>query len=171
MSDVKIQMSNVNGQMSNVKSKSAGFTLIELLVVMAILAVLFAIIIIAVNPVRQNQQANNTERRSDINSILNAVYHYAADTGALPTSISTSLKVIGTAATGCASLCGASTPQDACANLTSDLTLRYMNEIPKDPTTGTDAITRYAIFKSVVENRVKVIACDAELGATIEVER
>lgn len=157
--------------MSNVKNKNSGFTLIELLVVMLILAGLFAIVIVAINPVRQRQQANNTERRNDVNVILNAVYQYAAENGVLPPSITTSLKVIGTAATGCASLCRASTPQDACANLTADLTPRFINKIPKDPTEGTDAITRYAIFKSVAENRVTVIACDAELGEEIEVSR
>lgn len=157
--------------MSNVKNKNSGFTLIELLVVMLILAGLFAIVIVAINPVRQRQQANNTERRNDINVILNAVYQYAADNGTLPQSITTSLKVIGTAATGCASLCKASTPQDSCANLTADLTPRYINEIPKDPTTGIDAITRYAIFKSVTENRITVRACDSELGEDIEVSR
>ena len=150
---------------------SRGFTLVELLVVMLILTLLFALVLVAINPVRQRQQANNTQRRNDLNTILNAVYQYAADNGTLPTSISTSLKVIGTAATGCASLCRAATPQDACANLTSNLTPRYIFAIPKDPTTGIDAITRYAIFKSVTENRVTVRACDPELSEEIEISR
>jgi type IV pilus assembly protein PilA len=154
----------------NLKNRN-GFTLIELLVVMAILAVLFTLVLVAVNPVRQAQQANNTERRSQINAILNAVYQYAADNQALPSSITTSLKVIGTASTGCASLCGATTPQDACANLTANLTPRYINSIPFDPTTGNSAITRYAIFKSSTENRVTIKACDAELSETIEMTR
>src|SRR5438105_15677489 len=62
-----------------------GFTLIELLVVIGILAILFAITLIAINPARQFSQANNTKRSSDVNAILNAVNQYMADNrGTLP---------------------------------------------------------------------------------------
>ncbi len=53
-----------------------GFTLIELLVVIGILAVLLAITLIAINPARQFAQANDTQRSSDVNAILNAVWQY-----------------------------------------------------------------------------------------------
>lgn len=155
----------------NIFKSPKGFTLIELLVVMLILTLLFALVLVAINPVRQRQQANNTQRRNDLNTLLNAIYQFAAEKGQLPSSITTSLKIIGTAATGCASLCGATTPQDACANLTADLTTTYINEIPFDPKTGNSAITRYAVFKSSVNNRVTVVACDAELNEEIEVAR
>src|SRR5947207_13710320 len=62
-----------------------GFTLIELLVVIGILAILLAITLIAINPARQFGQANDTNRRSAVTQILNAIGQYAAsNSGQLP---------------------------------------------------------------------------------------
>ena len=68
-----------------IHQRKLGFTLIELLVVIGVLTVLLAIVLIAINPARQFAQANDTQRRSDVNAILNAVHQYAADNkGTLP---------------------------------------------------------------------------------------
>lgn len=65
-----------------------GFTLIELLVVIGILAILLAITLIAINPARQFQQANDTKERSDILQILNAVHQYNAEhKGVMPSAV------------------------------------------------------------------------------------
>lgn len=147
-----------------------GFTLIELLVVMAILAILFALVLIAINPVRQTQQANNTKRRSDINAILNAVNQYAADNaGQLPSGITTSLRLIGTTLDACdATVCGSTFPSGACYDLGGIIASTYIASMPFDPVTGNTSNTRYGITKSNSNNRVTVRACDAELSATIE---
>ena len=74
--------------MRNFDRRLKGFTLVELIVVIGILAALLAIVLVAINPGRQFAQANNTQRRSDVNAILNSVSQYAADNrGALPTGI------------------------------------------------------------------------------------
>lgn len=169
-------MSNINQmvkrQMLNVKchqSKSGGFTLIELLVVMAILAILFALVIVAINPIRQTQQANNTKRRSDINAILNAVNQYVTDNaGQLPSGITTTLRPIGTGGSCSIAICGSEFPSSSCYDLGGVVASTYIASMPHDPVTGTDADTRYAIKKSNSNNRVTVRACDAELSATID---
>lgn len=156
------------------QSRSCGFTLIELLVVMAILSILFALVLVAVNPVRQTQQANNAQRRSDANAILNAVYQYAVDEATFPTGISTSFKVIGTSGSGCSGTCGAYTPTDSCFDLSADVVPLYLASMPFDPESGSSGITRYAIKKSSTDpnlTRITVLSCDADLSATIEVTR
>lgn len=142
-----------------------GFTLIELLVVIGILSVLLVITLVAINPARQFSLANNTKRRSDVNSILNAVQQYASDNkGVLPTGITTSAQNV------------SSTAANVCASLVTD----YLAALPVDPLTNngtsiTDCTaayeTAYTIVKSATNNRITVAAPDAELGDVISVTR
>ncbi|MFA5933455.1 MAG: type II secretion system protein [Microgenomates group bacterium] len=141
---------------------STGFTLIELLVVIGILAVLLTITLVAINPSRQFSQSNNTQRQSNVNSILNAINQYAADNrGALPVGIGTTAATIKN--TGGADIC-------------SSLVPTYIAQLPVDPLTGsyTDCTTYdtgYTVVKSATNNRVTVAAPSAELSVTINVTR
>ncbi|MCB9812978.1 MAG: type II secretion system protein [Pseudomonadales bacterium] len=152
-------------KLPSLKKLNKGFTLIELLVVIGILAILLAIVLIAINPARQFAQANNTQRRSDVNAILNAIHQYAADnSGALPAGITTTATNV------------SDTGADICALLVSD----YLAALPVDPTAGEpvdeagcalEYDTGYTVVTSATNNRVTVTAPSAELGDVISATR
>lgn len=154
------------------KQKQMGFTLIELLVVIGILAVLLAIVLIALNPQQNFRQANNTQRRSDVSAILNAIHQYSAQNkGALPASITATAQTIASTGTGTVNLCG-------------DLVPTYIADLPLDPSTGTQTPansicsdsgatynTGYTVQKSATGNRITVSAPAAENSEVISVTR
>ena len=142
-----------------------GFTLIELLVVIGILVVLLAITLVAINPAKQFAQADNTQRRNDVNAILDAVTQYAADTnGDIPAGITDVPTEVSTGGV------------DLCAILVSE----YLAALPVDPDTGEPVAeadcsaayaTGYNISVSATNNRVTVASPNAELEAVISVTR
>ena len=137
-----------------------GFTLVELVVAIGILTVLFAIALIAINPARQFAQANNTQRRSDVGAILNAIHQYAADkNGALPAGIPTSPASPAEISDGGANLCASLTPT-------------YIADLPLDPSDGSktdpDCLagsynTKYTVVKNT-SGRVTVKATGQDEG-------
>lgn len=152
-----------------------GFTLIEILVVIGIIAILAAIVLIAINPARQFAQANNTQRNSNVNAILNAVGQWMVDNnGEVPPGIpegdpevDADYGVIDN------DLCSALVPT-------------YLPAMPTDPLSDNDGegvtdcstLTAEAdIEYFVVEdedpntNRITVWAQEAELGEDIRVTR
>ncbi len=158
------------------RSYSSGFTLVELVVVVGILAALLAIVLVAINPGRQFAQANNTQRRSDVNAILNAVHQYAADNqGVLPAGIDATERTI------CAPANGASPCATNAVDLCAILVPTYIADLPRDPTVGTisggnncTSATAYNTGYTIVTttaNRITVSAPSAELGETIAVTR
>ncbi|MCK5603699.1 type II secretion system protein, partial [Candidatus Pacearchaeota archaeon] len=61
--------------MNMIKNKK-GFTLIELLIVIGIISILAGIVLVAVNPAQQFGKANDSERKSEIGTLLSAIYQY-----------------------------------------------------------------------------------------------
>lgn len=144
-----------------------GFTLIELLVVIGILAVLLAIVLVAINPGRQFEQANNTKRSADVNTILNAVHQYMAENkGNLPAGLagadfSGGPLAISSAVSG--------TGQDFCEALVPT----YVAALPTDPTQNSDPVevddcdsydTGYRISVSDTDNRITVSNSDGSIS-------
>ena len=141
--------------------KKKGFTLLEVLLVIAIIAVLAAIVIIAINPGKQLADARNAQRRSDVNTILNATYQYAVDTGNVPATITASSTEVCKTGGTCTSLIDL-------AVLTTNG--KYLVSMPTDPTSSSTNGTGYHISKDATTGRVTVSATHAE-GTTISVTR
>ena len=141
-----------------------GFTLLEILLVVAAIGILAGIVIIAVNPGKQLGDTRNAQRRTDVNTILNAVYQYSIDNnGNLPTSITvTPTEICMTDAVSCSGLIDLSV-------LTADE--EYLTSIPTDPSSNCTANgVCYQISKSA-NGRVTISAPDAEQDAVITVTR
>ena len=135
------------------KTLHKGFTLIEILVVIGIIAILAAIVVVAVNPARQFAEARNSQRQSNVESILNAVGQNIADNKGL---FSCAVGTLPTVATTIESAGG--------YDLRGCIVPTYMAEIPVDPSIGTissDGITYntgYTIMQSATTARITVCA-------------
>lgn len=135
-----------------------GFTLIELLVVIGIIGILAAVVLVAVNPGRQFASARDTQRRSDLYGMTNAIYQYAVEhNGSLPSSITLVPTVIGT--------------NGGLVNLSTVLVPTYIASIPKDPSNGTDQNTGYTIYRNSSGRMVASAASELSVGTTISVVR
>lgn len=139
-------------------AKNKGFTLIEILVVIGIIAILAAIVIIAINPARQFAQARDTQRTSNVNSLLNAIGQRTADNkgvfeGTLNSVVCPTLP---------ATLTAIGTTLDAC------LVPTYMTAIPTDPKPD---LGEYEVMVDSTTHRVTVKAPSAEITTPISVTR
>jgi prepilin-type N-terminal cleavage/methylation domain-containing protein len=155
--------------MNNHKRRVSGFTLIEILIVIGIIAVLAAIVLIAVNPARQFAKANDAQRSSNINTILNAVGQYLVDQKGATTTLNLT--------TTDRPIASGSGNVDLCTLLVPT----YVAALPVDPTNGTPQPsvlptgcgaynTDYRI-RTDATGRLITITADGEATSTIVVTR
>ena len=157
-----------------------GFTLVELLLAIAIMGVLAAIVVTAINPGKQIGDARDTQRRSDVNAIANSIWQYAIDhDGDLPCDannncLDTTPQMLGTIDRGCdgAVVCPtAAVASEACFNPVG-LIGTYLPAMPVDPRYGSGAKTYYVVRShGPPDNHVIVTACLPEQGTGITFPR
>ena len=166
------------------KAKS-GFTLIELLIVIAIIGILAAIVLVAVDPAKRLAQSRDARRSGEVYSVLNAILNYTVDNkGVLPSTLLTSTSntpyMLGTAPSACdGAACNDISTASACLNLSGALVDTYIAAMPVDPR-GSAVIGGYVYAASSTgyyvektpSGRILVGSCQHErTDAPISVER
>lgn len=148
------------------KRNGAGFTLIEILIVIGIIAILAAAVIIAINPNRQFAQGRNSQRTTDVNSLMNAINQNMVDNKG-------NFDFAG---------CNADPFPDSATNIADDgvdicdcLVPTYLAELPVDPSVGNfDSCSSYDTgyqIKTSPGSRLEISAPAAELDKTIKIKR
>ena len=149
------------------KNKNSAFTLLEILLVVGIIAILAGIVIIAINPGKQLAQVRNSQRKSDIKAISNAITQFYIDHSYYPASTTfstTSLMAICPTGASSSPAVGFNCAANNMLNL-SELVPTYLVAIPNDPVTTT--ISGYSVM--LANNQPVVSAPLAELGVKVAI--
>lgn len=142
--------------------KYRGFTLIEILIGIALLAILLALVVAAINPAQRFQDARNTQRFSDITGIMDAInLNMLANNGVWTCATTPVNKFPTTTPTNMAD--GTSDPlgYDICPCL---VTSGYIASMPVDPSDGDPGVpcgTYNTMYKVVQSDATKVITVNA----------
>jgi prepilin-type N-terminal cleavage/methylation domain-containing protein len=151
------------------KERRRGFTFLELILVLAIIGILFAVLMLLINPSQQFSKAHNGARSSHLGVILGAISENISDhkgtfscaAGALPTATSTKMAVGG-----------------GNYNIAPCLVPAYLPALPYDPTAAgahyastTDYDTGYTVMRNATNGQITLTAPGAELGQTIFLTR
>ncbi len=135
--------------------------LLSLPILLFVVAILFGLVLIAINPSSQFATANNTQRMADITSIDQALSEYIADNkGKLPSQIPSNAQNLEISKSG--------------ADICSDIVTTYLPSLPVDPSIAekniTDCNSNYDTGFTITvgtNNKITIYAPHAELGKKI----
>jgi prepilin-type N-terminal cleavage/methylation domain-containing protein len=134
-----LNKSTSNSYLSKIMS---GFTFLEVLIVIAIIGILATVMTVIINPAHQLAKARDSQRESDIYSIITTVQQYAAEhSGTLPdtdgdpdsSNFPTTLTCIGSGG-GCFDLAASGDGEIS-------IVPSFLASLPKDPKIGDDSNT------------------------------
>ncbi len=147
------------------KNFHRGFSVIEMLMMISLFAVLASLIIVAVNPISRGGDAQNAERWSNVNALVNALYLYDLENSGKPP-----LGVEETAHEICSP--NANAPQ-CVANGFVDLSLlvpKYVHTLPIDPRSSGPMGSGYSVSVDGA-GKVTVRALNTENADIISISR
>jgi len=148
-----------------------GFTLIEILIVIGLIAVLAGVLIVALNPARQFQQARNAQRWNNIDTLMGAVISNLTDNRGTFTCGAGTLPAT-------AKVMADATSLPAGYNIGPCLSPTYAVSLPYDPSASgakwnstTDYNLGYTIMQDATSGRITIAAPGAELSQVISMIR
>lgn len=136
-----------------------GFTLIEILIVIGIITVLATAVVVVLNPAKRFEDARDKQREIHLQTILSAVGQKRAiegrDCDNMPDGVDeeTSMPIFKTIGT---------TPENAYYDLFSCLVPIYLDNPLYDPEEGSEADTKYQIWRNPYSKRVTVLYVKGE---------
>ncbi|MBT3835519.1 type II secretion system protein [Candidatus Peribacteria bacterium] len=159
-------------------SKHKAFTLVELLLAIAIMGILAGIVIVAINPGKQMGDARNTQRKFDVNTILNAFGQYAIDANGLFQPVTVDGSILNDACiinSNFKNMCKGDISLTDCVTSTCvwsrHLSGAYIASIPEDPgddeSSAIEQLRTDYLVRSIAPGRFEVAAPNAENDSII----
>lgn len=160
------------------KRFTSGFTLIELMIVIALIALLAASVLVAVDPARRIGEARNAVRASDAESIKNALDYYVGEYHSLPVALASLVDNTNYMIAAAGDSSGATVSCEAVGSIAKvDITngasnlFNFLPTIPIDPEQGSPYTSGSGYyFKKQGNKIVDIKPCNVYAVAVVEEE-